>query len=357
MFFENLFRRFNIFYAKIFRNYGVFLSKYPVAFIFIAIILNIILSIGIIKINVIQDSDELFMVKNSEARKNEKILKNLFGNNETLHEEHYLFKLFDLGTTAEINFRVRKDPNANILNKQYFDEILSIHKNIENITVQYKNETVRFEDLCATRYKKCWIEGSELLESDEFFKFLKEKSLELQLNKSETKTNPEDLVYFSRNGLNVMDPVMGKDFKLILDDNDKLVADGNQKYAYSDILKLMYQFKFNPDVKNEKLRLWQQEFLKFVKNLKTNYVSLTYSISSSLEEEIEASVRFDTKLLFAAFMIIIALSIVFISSGIMLSFAGIFTVLFAISSSIGLLSLIGFQACSLIILMPILVLG
>jgi hypothetical protein len=129
----------------------------------------------------IVETDELFMVSNSEAIKNEKFFKNLFNNSEFVNKEYYAHQLFDLGTGAEINFRVRDNPNSNILEKKYLNEILSVHEMIlENINPVYENKTISFEDVCAKRNNKCWIEGVDFLNTNEFFNFLNESSAKLK---------------------------------------------------------------------------------------------------------------------------------------------------------------------------------
>ena len=244
---------------------------------------------GVLKINLIKDAEELFMVTNSEAKQNEKFFKKIFHNTETVHKNFYLHQLLDLGTGAEINFRVRGDPNANILEKKYFDEILTIHQNIiENIVA---NETIRFEDVCATRgNNKCWIEGSDLLSCDAFFKFLKKSSLALRNNETDSIIDPmlEDVVYMNEKGeMNFMAASFGKKFKFILNDDDPLVQiESNQTYAYACVFKIRYQMKYNIALKNKNVLLWEREFLKYIKNLKTTHVSFTFSTSGSLGKKI-----------------------------------------------------------------------
>jgi hypothetical protein len=368
--FENLYGKFNKFYEKIFSKYGLFISKYPIWIIMSSLIINIILSSGILKMKLIVETDELFMVSTSEAIKNEKFFKNLFNNSEYVHKEYYAHQLFDLGTGAEINFRVRDNPNSNILEKQYLNEILRLHEMIlKNINPVYGNKTISFEDVCAKRNDKCWIEGVDVLNTNEFFNFLNESSAKLK-KKSDDVLNSEvgeidETIYMSKNGINFLGLILGKKFKFITDENDPFVIGGEQTYGYANILKIRYQMKYNLNANNIKVKLWEQEFLKFIKTINSTIVSFTYSTSRSQDEEMEANMGFDSRLITTTFILIMIFAIIFMpigcnmvtSPGFILPTTGIFSTLFGISSSFGGLSLLGYSACNLIFIIPLLVLG
>ena len=362
MVFEILFRKLNGFYEKVFFNYGLFVSKYPIHVIVFSVLLNLILSIGVFKMNMIKDADELFMTSNSDARKSEKYFKYLFNNTNTVNQEFYAHQLFDLGTGAEINFRVRGDPNANILENKYLSEILSVHRSIlENVIVQINNETIKFENVCATRNGKCWIEGADLLQnSDDFFEFLKEKFLNLRKNETDRLSlQLEDTIYTSKNGISFLGLIFGKDFQFVQNEKNP------ETYAYARIFKIRYQMKYSVPSSNINSKLWENEFLKYAKTMNTTLITFTYSTSGSLEKEIEANIGFDTKLIATTFILIMVFAIIFMSlgsniitsPGILLPSVGIFSAFFGVTSSYGLLSFLGYPSCSLIAIIPFLVLG
>jgi hypothetical protein len=372
MVFEILFEKFNRFYENLFHKHGLFVSKYPKTIITVSLIVNIILALGVFKLKMIKDTDELFMLVNSDAKRDEKLFSNVFDkSSELINKEFYLHQLFDLGTGAEIMFRVREDSNKNILEKKYFDEMLMIHRKLlENVLVKNENETIKFDDVCAKRFGKCWIEGSELLNSEGFFNYLKTSSMTLRKNETDSLADSslEDNIYISESGgMNFLAVVLGKDFKFILNDNDPLVnIESNQTYGYAKIFKIRYQMKYKIAANNIKGILWEREFLKFVKNsLNSTLLSYTYATSKSLEDEIEANVGFDSKLVSMTFMFIVIFATIFMSvgsniitsPGMMLPTAGIFAAFFGVSSSVGLLSFIGYPSCSLVAIIPFLVLG
>jgi ABC-type dipeptide/oligopeptide/nickel transport system permease component len=123
--------------------------------------------------------------------------------------------------------------------------------------------------------------------------------------------------------------------------------------------------KYNLALKNKNVLLWESQFLNYVKKLKTTHVSFTYSTSGSLEDEIEANIGFDSKLVTITFLLITIFAIIFMSfhsnkvtsPGIVLPSTGIFSAVLGVSSSTGFLSLIGYSACNLIAPIPFLVMG
>ena len=127
--FHILFQRLNKFYETLFKNYGSFLSKYYIYTISTAFLLNMGLSLGLLRMNWINDVDQLFMPVNSEARKVEAMVKRIFNETSKLTQDSYLHQLADLGTYAELNFQpcqlgLEANKPENILQAKYIEEIL-----------------------------------------------------------------------------------------------------------------------------------------------------------------------------------------------------------------------------------------
>jgi hypothetical protein len=318
MFFEMLFNKFNRFYERSFYKYGLFVSKHPIKIVFISIFVNVLLAFGVLRMKMITDTDDLFMTINSEAKRNEKSFANIFGTSQTVQKEFYVHQIFDLGTGAEINFRVKDDPNANILEKKYFDEISVIHKRIlEHSVFTIDNTSISYENVCVTRRSKCWIEGRSLLKWDTFFEYLQENSLKLKqdIKNDAVESNVQDNIYIDGNGqMNFLGLILGKKFKFTIDDKDPLLNVGsNQTYAYARIFKIRYQMKYNVASLDIKGRLWEKEFLKVIKNTSSEILSFTYTTSKSLEDELESNIGFDSKLTTITFMLIMIFATIFMS--------------------------------------------
>ena len=76
--FHILFQKFNTLYETAFGLWGQFLAKYHVYTIIGSITINIILSLFIFRLELVTDTDELFMPTESEARIDEQHIKSIF---------------------------------------------------------------------------------------------------------------------------------------------------------------------------------------------------------------------------------------------------------------------------------------
>ena len=139
----------------------------------------------------------------------------------------------------------------------------------------------------------------------------------------------------------------------------------NNELAYAEVFKLRFNIRNNSEDQNPIVRSWEHEFLKYIKNLKTNYTTFTYSATSSLEDEINNNITWDMVLIITTFMLITLFATLFMSlnknkvtsPGIVLPNAGILSAMFGVTSSMGFLSILGFKACSLVFIIPFLVIG
>lgn len=389
--FECLFERLNNFYEKIFTYYGIFISKYYLYTIIVSFLVNVILSIGIFKLNIITNSDELYTLINSQAKHDEYMLKDLFISEKFYNEKYFMHQLIDFGTWTEINFHVKSEiKNDNILNKTYIDEIRQVHELIVNnltVIVEIANNTnnsseklsYKFDDLCAKRFHQCVIDGLALIKND-FFDWLKSKSGEIKLkedNKRMGKTSIEppvksahdsflsqDTIYSS--GFNIIDLKynLGRNFKFIIDNNDRSNNSGDE-YAYANIVKLRYSLRSNYETASYEIKQWEIEFIRLMKSLKLNYLTYTFSASQSFDIEMLNNISFDVLLIGTTFTLITFFAIILMSlksnmitsPGIMLPLSGILSATFASTSSFGFLSYVGYPACNLIFVIPFLILG
>ena len=227
--FEILFEKVNKFYENCFLNYGKFLSKYYIPVIVISFAINLGLSFGILKLKLIDDVDDIYGVQNSEAKKQERYLKTIFNTTDTLKNKYYLHQLIDFGTWAEINFRVGKDKNENILKIEYLKEVKRILEEIkENVQVTYDNKTYKFKDVCAKRHKNCMIDNQDMLDR-KFFDFLKRES-----NKKEEKIRKLKRLYIKRMNLTSTEIVPDSLSEFIVNDTEYYINE------YFDFIPLKY---------------------------------------------------------------------------------------------------------------------
>ena len=394
--FEYLFEKVNKFYEKVFFKYGEFLAKYYVIVIVLSFAINLGLSFGFLKLHMIDDVDEVYLVENSVAKREERHFKKVFNTTDTLENKYYLHQLIgkyalfcyyliinldlfvDLGTWSEINFRVANDKDANILRPEYIKEIESILQNIKDnvVFVDKNNRTFGLEQVCAKRHKKCMIDNEDMLH-EKFFHFLERESNKKYHKIEKLKRRMHAIVNLSH----IKDPeeyinenfdfiplkyFLGRHFYII--PVDSKVASESTQFAYAKLFKLRISLNSNHDDDvNPNVKAWELELLKYLDKLKhtTKLISFTYGVSFSLDVEMENNIRLDVKFVVFTFLLIIAFSIILMSAcstmvtspGFILPFSGVLSAVFGLTSAIGLLSLIGYAGCGFIVMVPFLVLG
>lgn len=182
--FHHLFERTNCFYEHLFEKYGRFLAKHHVIFIVGAFLLNLFLSAGMLRLRMITDSDTLFMPQDSQARLDERLVKQLFNESTKMTPDFFLHQILDLGTWAEVNFQTCDSVDNNILREPYLMLINRLHLSllektfgilVTNLSDQNtKTENITFEKVCARRNGKCLIDGSDLLNRSFYERWLKD---------------------------------------------------------------------------------------------------------------------------------------------------------------------------------------
>lgn len=173
--FHHLFEKANSFYEKSFGSYGRFLAKYHLIVIVGAFFLNLFLSAGMIRFHMITDADTLFMPEDSQARKDELLVKHIFNDSTKMTSDFFLHQILDLGTWAEINFQTCNNNDSNILRGPYLRLIKKINSHLLNKTTaetflnnNHTTRTIKFEDVCARRNDECLIDGADLV-SEQFY--------------------------------------------------------------------------------------------------------------------------------------------------------------------------------------------
>lgn len=366
--FEVLFGTVNDFYENLFYKYGVILSKHYKAIITGSFICNIILALCILNIRVLNDIDDLYFLTDSRAKYEEKYIKSIFNESSELESKYFVHQSIDLGTWAEINFHVAADADANILQIQYLNEIRHIHHILmEKTKVIHENSTLGFFELCAKRFDECALEGVGIL-NEKFLHHLKEKSHEIYENEETfINSNPMSLFdpYYDKESKSVtfLSYSLGRHFRYI--PSPRNITNPNHEYAYTNIIKLRYTLN-SPGINKTKIaKEWEEEFLRQIQMIRSNLTSFTFSTSETPQLELDYNLRLDFPLYIATVLLIAVFAIILMSINtnllttpcILLPIAGIASAAFGLFSAMGLMSIVGYECCRLVIVVPFLVLG
>jgi hypothetical protein len=391
--FHLLFQRLNKFYENIFAKYGSFLAKYYAYTIVFAFVLNLGLSLGLLKLRVITEVDELFMPVGSEARRAEARVKYIFNDSVTLAHDFYIHQLPDMGTWAEVNFQ--SCGNDNILQLKYIEEIKRINEHIlkRTVVVNSNNETISFEQVCARRFGECVIDGLDILEAQFYHTWMKMAVMQKIRSREEDKlseadseddssvTDQQTRFYMKLKGgkssLNDLSFILGREFRIY----NSLNETQSSIPGSANVIKLRYNLN-SPNIKPwPNVVLWEAKFIAIMLELVQNTVDLkkqcresarsesallknlkvSFAGSQSMELEMEANISIDTILIVSTFVLIIMFSIVLMSinsncitsPGVMLPMSGILSAVFGMTSSFGLMALLNYSGCKLIMVIPV----
>ncbi|CAF0815024.1 unnamed protein product [Brachionus calyciflorus] len=367
--FEHLFEKVNTFYESVFLSYGKVLSRHHVKIILVSFLINLSLSLGILRISMLMDTDSLFFPVKSQAKIDEKFLKKVYTNETKLSNDFYLHQIADFGTWTEINFQLQDNDDKNILKEDYLIKIKQIHEEILNIP--------NFNLVCAKRGNECLIDGADLLQPKFYRDFLR-----VNMKRKSDRLNDDDEIedenydktnvrfYLNPNeltgqiGFTDLTYNLGKHFRINLLSESK----NQTEPGYSRLFKLRYNLKDDFETASSDVKKWEMEFLKLAKEISLKNEALfriSYASSHSLDIEMAANIVVDTTLIVGTFSLIIMFACLIMSlgsnlvtaPGFMLPMAGISSALLGMSSSFGLCSYLSYQGCNLIFVIPFLVIG
>ncbi|CAF1250096.1 unnamed protein product [Adineta ricciae] len=344
--FEVLFKKFNTFYEKIFSNIGKQLGHRPLIYIFISIALTGLCSLGFLRSNIINNADILFIPTDCKSvRDRDVVAKKLPVN----YDDYYLHQDVDLGIYGDVIFITRN--RGNIRRPNVRNELARIYNLIQHINVTYENRTYFYEDLCAKRDHRCVIEG-DLFFRESFWQRLQDKELQNYL--------ANDL-YTDDDGIaNFLPFIFGNNFTINFE----------KSTLFSKVLKLHFNLR-RTSIVNGKLvnvenisRMWEQAFLEFFEHFHSVMVQTIYSVSTSIDQELEKNIMLDMMLVVVTFMVMIVVATIclsirstFAQSPMYLSGSGVLATMLGLVSGFGICLLVGIPMCPLVFVTPFLVIG
>jgi len=276
-FFEYLFIKFNTFYENQFSTVGRQIGNNPYIFILISFLLTGLCSLGFLRLNMINNSDDLFVPTDSKSLQDRDIIAKILPMN---YNEYYLHQDYDLGIFGDVIF-IAKD-YGNIRRPSVRNELKRIYTLIQKINVTYNNQTYSYEDLCAKRDGRCVTEG-DIFFRETFWQRLKDKELHKYLLTD---------LYTDDDGVpNLLPFIFGKNLKLNVE----------KGLLCTKVLRLRFNlrrtlFEKDKNVNIEVIsRMWEQAFLKFFQNFKSIMVRAIYSVSTSVDQELENNINLGKK--------------------------------------------------------------
>lgn len=321
------------FFGGLFAKIGGFIAKYPVVFITVSVLISSLLGLGLLNLEYETSVERLYTPMRSTAFQNQSILETRFPDNT--RADFYDHQLIWLGTYGDII--VTAKDKENVLRSEIVAEVEKMDKEIKSITIDDNKRGHSFEELCARRQKKCVVSGKVILE-----KFRRENEC----------LEP-----------NSVQPAIGEVF--LENDLAQYLGGSSVKNncTTAKAIRLRYNLKHDTKHQRDLSILWERKLLKYLEDSRWTHVEIYYSVSESLDIEIADHLGVDIKFFSLTIVMMIIYSSVVTSGGdwvstrILLGWAGIVAALLGILASFGLLCLCGLKFVDICGVMPFLILG
>ncbi|XP_056011580.1 patched domain-containing protein 3-like isoform X2 [Ostrea edulis] len=308
--------------GRLFGLYGQFLERHPVKILVIAIAVNCLLGLGMLRLEVESGAERLYTPVNSQASKDRDYLENIYPS--TL--EFYPHK----ETTAFSEVLILTKTRGNMLTSAFLDDVKKVDNYVRNsISITVAGTVYRFADMCAKQSGACVVSGDIFLSND--FKQM------MLVN-------------------NITYPIF-KETSL-----SSLLASPS---ASNGMLVSAIGVKITYYLRNSYSDQWEKAFVAAIADVPVNVSELAYSYSSALDDELENNVGGD--ILFYSLTIALMMTYAsiatsrmncnFIADRSFLGQAGVFAAALSILPSFGFASLVGVKFMSIVGIMPFLIIG
>lgn len=279
--FEYLFTKFNKFYENKFFILGQHIGNKPYLFILFSFILTGLCSLGFIRLNMVTDTDVLFVPTDSKSIPDGKIVAKLLPMD---YDEYYLHQDYDLGIFGDVIFM----PNdyGNIARPIVRKELSRIYELIQKVNVTYNNRTYYYKDLCAKRNGQCVTEG-DIFFQETFWQRLNNKQLDKYLLQN---------LYTDDDGVAHLLPfIFGKNIQLNPKEGRLLAKVLKLRFNLRRIIKTKINQNENIEIIS---RMWEQAFLDFFQHFQSIIVRPIYCVSTSIDQELQNNINLGKKQFF-----------------------------------------------------------
>lgn len=309
-------------------RYGNIVARHPWKIIFAASVVNIVLGIGLMRLDILTDPFYLYTPEGNRAKKDQTALLNTYPDYSKTN--YYSHSLINFGRFGEV--LVRAKDSGNILTKSGLKEVDRFFQYIINETkVTDANGTVwMYEDLCARQEGSCVIDGKELLDNRE------------KLYKGEV-TYPE----FIQNFTPVFLPIF----------LGKATTDGGYVVAAKDI-------RFRINVVDDELGVeWEKQFKKTASDFVSDEVDTFYTYSVAIVDEANLTIERNTVFFAGSLALMVVFASIMTMGGTclanrsLLAQAGVLSSILGVVGAFGLLSAIGVGFVNIAGIAPFLILG
>jgi hypothetical protein len=321
-------------FGKVFASYGRFVARHPVKVMFAAILVNCLLGIGLLKLKVNSDIEDLYTPVDSQASQDRSNVQGLFPLSGTAF---YSQQQADLGLYGIIIISTKS--GSNVLN--FLDDIKSIYNYATNTSFKSDDgEVIEWSTVCARRFSECVVDGGVLI-TDLFDEHMQNGSIPYP---------------------NFPDPTSGRTTSLETSLGQPETSNGVLQQAKA--VRLQLYLRHDTSVMSSNSKLWEIQFLERMESFtQLPNTDVFYSSSQSLSIELDKNIAGDILYITVTFTLICVYATLAplgcncVSNRGNLGNAGVAATALSILAAFGLASACGVEFVSLVGVMPFLILG
>ncbi|XP_050412890.1 patched domain-containing protein 3 [Patella vulgata] len=317
--------------GKIFGKYGRFVATYPLFFIITPLIVCGLLGLGLLNMSSESDIETLYVPVNSRTASERKKVNSLFPDKSDSNFFEQSLGVMNLYGDLMIKSRDNRD----VLSIEVVDEIKNITSQLKLFSFEDGGVNFTYIDVCAVQNGACFINGEFIL-GDDF----------IQRYQGGSITYPK---WTSPQGIPT-------------DLSGLIKGNANASMVLESVSTLYLKFNLRQD-NISRSKKWEIEFLDVLSKMSTNLTDVAYSVSSSLDRELNKNTGQDIVWFSLSFSILITYAS-FVAAGgncvsnrSHLARAGVIGVALAILASFGILSAGGLKFVNIVGVMPFLALG
>ncbi|XP_066280920.1 patched domain-containing protein 3-like [Branchiostoma lanceolatum] len=323
--------------SRLFAMYGGFLSRHPLPFLVLPVLLAAGLGSGMFFMESDSSVEGLYTPDNGQGKTERAVVREHFPVNDS--EDFQASRLVTLGRSASVIVTSKAKGNDGVLSLAVLSEVQSLYRGISGIEAQLSGTDHTFTDLCAMWQSQCVVDGYQLLN------FALEKDENMTIGYPWTNL-PDGTRLFSGATLGGV-----------------TLEPGTGHVSTAAAFKLTFYLRSENSEHDRLSEEWEKAFLSYMENFESDIIDVSRTSSQSLEEELSKLTARIVPRFSVTFTVLITFSVLScmmldtVRTKPWLGMLGVLSAGMAVVSSMGLCIYCGVKFTSVVASMPFLIVG
>ncbi|XP_067135673.1 patched domain-containing protein 3-like [Centruroides vittatus] len=240
-----------------FRHLGSLIGRHPLYFVIIPLLFTTLAALGLLKLQVIKDTEYLFVPSNGRTLKVRSEIEKLFPDNATDFDFSRLIRY----KGANLIIATCKDGRT-MMREYVFDELQMLNEEILNMKITWKEQNITYSDICVKSEGECYRNNILSLKSK--FEDIRRKKLKIKYP-MEINSSHINIDAINLGGVSTDESSFITDFQAV---------------------RLVYFVDYHNSSKQEIAHKWEEEFLKTVSQNSFVHIRVSKMSGISIDNEV-----------------------------------------------------------------------